>query len=100
MKDEIKETLAERLEALAGRLTDSGERKIEEASLRDTLTAAGVCVDKAQLLRGKASAYAKDNLLLSELTDEELERRIAEAEGRETAPAVSARPGPVCAPGA
>lgn len=86
------ETLADRLEALASRLADSGAEKIEAASLRDTVAAAGVCVEKAYMLRSKVNGNdrAADSLRLSDLTDEELEQRLAEAEGRAAAPLVSA----------
>lgn len=51
---------------------------IRGASLKDRMTAAGIAVDKAQLLDGKATGIVKNDL--SDLPDDELERRIKEAE--------------------
>jgi transposase-like protein len=71
---EKRKDLAEKLEDLAHTLADAAPGKVEKAGLQPTLISLGVAVDKARLLRGKATAIGEHRHLidLSKLSDEEL----------------------------
>jgi hypothetical protein len=67
-----KAELADAFESLARKLVEAMHAKISEANLQATATAAGICVDKMQLLRGKPTSIRE------EMTDAEADARIRE----------------------
>jgi transposase-like protein len=71
--------MADALEAVAWKLLDSIPEKIARAPLNQTATALGIALDKARLLRGEPTNITQD---LAGLSDDELDRRIADVEGR------------------
>ena len=80
MGEQKKGPLADAIEAVANQLLGdlSDEAKRSQASLKDIATAFGIAVDKMQLLRGRATSIQQHDL--SHLSDDELDRRIAEQE--------------------
>lgn len=81
--------LADRLEELAHMLVGAAPDKIAAASLQMVATSIGIAVDKMQLLRNKPTTITED---VSSLPDDELDRRIAALENRETQTAGSQIP--------
>lgn len=82
LAQEKKPALAERLEALASDLLDALPAKVGSASLAATATTMAIAIDKAQLLRGKPTAITDNTQRLDDLSDDELDARIAELEAR------------------
>lgn len=78
--------LAGAFDALARQCVEGvTQAKLDRAGLVDLVKAAAIAVDKALLLRGRPTAINRNGDDLRELTDEELERRIAEMEAAEAA---------------
>ena len=65
---------------------------IADTSARDAIIAAATATDKMQLLQGKPTNISKSDH--SEMTDEQLDRRIKELEARETEAAGTVAVGP------
>lgn len=81
-RDLKKADLSDLLETLArnivGSITDDD---LSDAPLKDRMTAAGIAVDKMQLLRSKPTAIVDE---YRDLPDAELDRRIKALEARKT----------------
>lgn len=77
---EKKLDMATALENVAWKLLDAIPDKIAKAPLNQTATAMGIAIDKARLLRGQPTQITQHDL--AQLTDDELDRRIKEAEAR------------------
>lgn len=85
--EQKKGPLADRLELVAWKLAESLDGKIEAAGLQQTATSLGIVIDKMQLLRNKPTeiqGHTPDEDLRN-LSDEELDRRLAEARSRASA---------------
>lgn len=83
--DRKKGVLADKLEEVAWKLAGALDQKIEQAGLQQTATSLGIVIDKMQLLRNKPTAIqgdAPEEEDLRKLSDEELDRRLAEARSR------------------
>lgn len=82
--DKKKGVLADKLEEVAWKLAGSLDQKIEAAGLQQTATSLGIVIDKMQLLRNKPTEIqgAAPEEDLRNLSDEELDRRLAEARSR------------------
>lgn len=78
LRQEKKEGLADRLEAIALQMLDAMPSKILDASLKDTATAVGIAIDKRQLLTGQPTAIQRNE----GLTEDERASRVAELLGR------------------
>lgn len=84
-KGDIKKALlADQLEQLAYSLVSSIDAdKIGEAALQQIATSLGIVIDKMRLLREQPTAItAGTQTFLNDLSDDELDRRIAVAESR------------------
>lgn len=82
-----KAALADRLEELAGQLLDGVTLdKIAGSGPKELLTSLGIAVDKMQLLRGQPTAITDQTLHHDDLSDEDLDARIAELEARLSRP--------------
>lgn len=78
-----KAELADRLDVIAHQLLDGlTEDKIKLAGAPQLMTAFGIAVDKAQLLKGKPTAINDNTHRHDDLSDAELDARIAELEAR------------------
>ena len=75
IRQEKKESLAEKFEQLAEKLVDDLIARVGEGKFVEEATAAAIATDKMQLLRGSPTAISKD---VSERTNEERAARILE----------------------
>lgn len=98
MSDGKKGELADRLEAIAWKLADAIPGKIPATGLQQLATTLGIVVDKMQLLRNRPTTINRAERAtdddLGSLTDDELERRLAEARSRAGSPPAGAGAGP------
>lgn len=80
MGQEKKGDMAAALEAVAWKLLDAIPGKIDDAPLNQTSVAMGIAIDKARLLRNQPTEITQHDF--GDLTEEEIDRRIAELEAR------------------
>lgn len=99
LRQEKKQSLADRLEALAHTLIDVMPEKAADASLQQVATSFGIAVDKMRLLRGEPTSIEESRQELTEDDASDL-AAILHSAGDTRAVAVHTGTGPKTAPGA